>query len=174
MPTLHACPLSRLHETVAATGASHLVTLATIGTVMERPASIDPARHLTLGVSDISAPMVDHVLPAEAHVRALLDFLREWDREHPLVIHCYAGISRSTAALYTAVCALRPDRDEGEVAGALRRLSPPATPNRLIVEIADGLLGRDGRMIAAIAGIGRGAEAYEGTPFTLPLASTSW
>ncbi|MCE4225799.1 protein tyrosine phosphatase [Methylobacterium sp. C25] len=170
MPSLHACPLSRLPETVAATGASHLVTLATMGSRVERPDSIDPGRHLTLGVSDISAPMADHVLPAEAHVCALLDFVRSWDRERPLVIHCYAGISRSTAAIYSAVCALRPDRDEADVAQELRRLSPSATPNRLIVEIADGLLGRDGRMIAAIADIGRGAEAYEGVPFGVSLA----
>jgi predicted protein tyrosine phosphatase len=85
------------------------------------------------------------------------------------VIHCYAGISRSTAALYIAACALQPERDEGALASDLRRASPSATPNRLLVEIADGLLGREGRMIAAIAGIGRGAEAYEGTPFHLAL-----
>ncbi|GLS44176.1 tyrosine phosphatase family protein [Methylobacterium brachythecii] len=169
MPSLYACPLSRLPETVAATGASHLVTLATMGTRVKRPPSIDPVRHLTLGVSDISAPMADHVLPAEAHVRALLDFVQAWDRDRPLVIHCYAGISRSTAAIYGAVCALSPDRGEKAIAQELRRRSPSATPNRLIVEIADGMLGRDGRMIAAIAGIGRGAEAYEGVPFAMSL-----
>lgn len=36
--------------------------------------------------------------------------------------------------------------------------------------IADRMLDRDGRMVAAIARIGRGADAFEGTPFTLALA----
>lgn len=169
MPTLHACSLSRLSETVAATGASHLVTLFTAGTTVRRPAAIEAERHLVLGVSDISAPQADHILPAETHVRELLDFVHGWDRSRPLLIHCYAGISRSTAALYIAACVLQPARSEAGIASDLRRASPSATPNRLLVEIADGLLGRGGRMISGIAGIGRGAEAYEGMPFHLGL-----
>ncbi|MFZ0528573.1 MAG: protein tyrosine phosphatase, partial [Xanthobacteraceae bacterium] len=55
------------------------------------------------------------------------------------------------------------------IAQALRRASPTATPNRRIVSIADRLLGRDGRMIAAIETIGRGALAAEATPFRLDL-----
>lgn len=169
MPTLHVCPLSRLPETVEATGASHLLTLVTVGMPVERPASIQPASHATIGVSDIAAPQAGHVLPGDEHVAALLAFIRAWPREKPLVIHCYAGISRSPAAAYIAACALAPERDEGEIADALRAAAPSATPNRLFVEIADRLLGREGRMVAAIERIGRGAEAFEGTPFVLAL-----
>ena len=66
--------------------------------------------------------------PGEGHVRALLDFARSWDRRAPLVIHCFAGISRSTAAAYSVAAALAPKRDEAELAATLRRLSPSATP----------------------------------------------
>ena len=170
MPTLHVCPLSRLPETVAATGASHVLTLVNVGTALERPAPIAAENHATVGVSDIAVPMDGHVLPADAHVAAILAFVRGWPREKPLVIHCYAGISRSTAAAYIAACALAPERDEGTVADALRAASPSATPNRLFVQIADRMLGREGRMVAAIGRIGRGAEAFEGTPFRLALA----
>ncbi|MBD8907587.1 tyrosine phosphatase family protein [Methylorubrum zatmanii] len=169
MPTIHICPLSRLAETVAACDASHLVTLATLGSVVARPASIRPEHHLRVGFSDITAPREGHLPPGEEHVRAVLDFVGAWPAERPLVMHCYAGISRSTAAAYAAACALRPDRDEDALAEELRRLAPSATPNRLFVEIADRLLGREGRMSAAIARIGRGAEAFEGTPFRLTL-----
>jgi predicted protein tyrosine phosphatase len=113
--------------------------------------------------------MDGHLPPGEAHVRAVLDFVAAWPRERPMVIHCYAGISRSTAAAYAIACALRPSASEAELAQELRRLAPSATPNRLFVEIADRLLGRAGRMSAAIAGIGRGAEAFEGTPFRIAL-----
>jgi predicted protein tyrosine phosphatase len=170
MPSLHVCPLSRLPETVAACGASHLVTLATLGSTVERPAAIRPEHHLRVGFSDIVAPLEGHLPPGEAHVRSVLDFVSAWPRERPMVIHCYAGISRSTAAAYAVACALRPSVEEADLAQELRRLAPSATPNRLFVEIADRLLGRGGRMSAAIAGIGRGAEAFEGTPFHITLS----
>ena len=50
--------------------------------------------------------------PAAAHINTTLDFVRRWDRRAPLVVHCFAGISRSTATAFMAVCALNPERDE--------------------------------------------------------------
>ncbi|MFA6967171.1 tyrosine phosphatase family protein [Bosea sp. (in: a-proteobacteria)] len=170
MPTLHVSPLSKLHDTVRAVRPSHLVTLINVGTVVERPSGITEANHLFLGMSDISAPMDGHVVPAEAHVERFLAFIREWDRAAPLVIHCWAGISRSTAAAYIAACALGPNRDEAEIAEDLRLVSPSATPNARLVAIADCMLRRDGRMSTAIERIGRGADAFEGAPFSLRLA----
>jgi predicted protein tyrosine phosphatase len=82
-----------------------------------------------------------------------------------MLIHCWAGISRSTAAAFTAMCLFRPDEDESELARELRLSSPSATPNRLIVSFTDQILGRGGRMVQAVESIGRGAEAFEGTPF---------
>ena len=107
--------------------------------------------------------------PADHHVETLLAFARAWDRRAPLLIHCFAGVSRSTAAAYTVAAALSPKRDEAELAATLRRLSPSATPNIRIVTIADRLLGREGRMVRAVESIGRGVEAYEGEPFRLAV-----
>ena len=95
--------------------------------------------------------------------------MRGWDRRAPLVVHCYMGISRSTASAFASVCALNPHRDEGSIARALRRASPTATPNIRIVSLADRLLGREGRMVAAIETIGRGTLAAEAAPFRLDL-----
>lgn len=169
MPTLHVSPLSRLDETVAAVRARHLVTLINVGTTVVRPAGITPERHLFLGMSDISQAHDGHVLAGQEHMARLLAFLRDWDRDAPMVIHCWAGISRSTAAAYIAACALEPERDEEEVAEALRAAAPSATPNARLVALADAALGRRGRMIGAIERIGRGADAFEGTPFAMPL-----
>ena len=85
------------------------------------------------------------------------------------MIHCWAGISRSTAGGYIAACALMPHLDEAFLARELRQRSPSATPNGRLVALADGILGREGRMIAAIKAIGRGRDAFEGAPFVLPL-----
>ena len=170
MPTLHVCPLSRLHHTVAETRASHVITLINVGSAVERPATILADNHLVIGISDIVEPLDVHVLPDSEHIERLLAFVRAWGRESPLVFHCWAGISRSTAGAYIAACALAPERDEGEIARALRHASPSATPNARLVALADDLLGRGGRMVDAVRAIGRGAEAMEGTPFMLQLS----
>ena len=170
MPEIHVSSLARLHETVTRTNASHVVTLINAATVVERPAVITPDRHLFIGVSDITAPIDGHIMPSEAHVHTVLDFVQQWDRMHPIVIHCWAGISRSTAAAFITACALFPHQDEQRIARRLRQASASATPNPVLVSAADQILKRQGRMVSAIQSIGRGADAFEGTPFHLPLA----
>ena len=172
MPLIAVCPLSRLNETVEAHDASHVVTLINAATTVPRPSSIPQERHLFVGVSDIVDPLDGHIYPAEKHVARLLAFVTDWGaaRERALVIHCWAGVSRSTAAAYITACALTPARCEREAARALRAASPTATPNARLVALADAMLGRDGRMVEAVAAIGRGADAFEGRPFMLALA----
>jgi predicted protein tyrosine phosphatase len=166
---IHVCSLARLHETVEDTGARHVVSLIGDEAAVERPTAVEAENHLWLRLHDISAPLDGYIMPEEEHVGDLLSFVRRWDRRAPLVVHCYAGISRSTASAFACVCALNPHRDEESIALALRSASPTATPNIRIVSLADRLLGRDGRMVAAIETIGRGIVATEGTPFRLDL-----
>ncbi|TBW34419.1 tyrosine protein phosphatase [Siculibacillus lacustris] len=169
MSSLHVCSLSRLAETVEAAGASHLATLINEGTPVVRPPSIREADHLVLGFNDIVEEIAGLKPPAESDVERFLAFVDAWDRTRPMVIHCWAGISRSTAGAFIAACRLMPARDEAHIARELREKSPSATPNARLVRIADQLMARDGRMIAAVAAIGRGADAFEGRPFELPL-----
>jgi predicted protein tyrosine phosphatase len=166
---IHVCSLSRLHRTVDETGARHVVTLLRDLHLVTRPQSIDEDKHLLLGMDDIPEPADGMVAPCEDHVQRLIAFTRGWDRATPLVVHCYAGISRSTAGAFVTACALNPGRPELQIANELRRCSNTASPNRRIVSIADHLLGRNGRMIGAIEAIGPGAAAYEGVPFQLTL-----
>ena len=167
---IHVCSLARLHPTVEETGARHVVSLLKDIELVRRPAAISNGNHLLLRMDDISVPLDGYTAPGDEHVVELLEFMGNWDRAAPLVMHCYAGISRSTAGAYVSVCALNPHRDEAMIAQELRRLSPTATPNIRIVAIADRMLGRNGRMVAAIEAIGRGAECHEGHPFRLDLA----
>lgn len=166
---IHVCSLARLHETVEETGASHVVTLLRDMELLRLPRGIVRANHLVLRIDDVTMPVEGYTPPAEEHVIELLNFVRNWDRNAPVIMHCYAGISRSSAAAYVSVCALNPHRDEGAVALELRRASPIATPNIRLVSVADALLGRDGRMVAAVEAIGRGETATEGVPFRLEL-----
>jgi predicted protein tyrosine phosphatase len=166
---IHVCSLARLHETVDDTGARHVVTLLGDEDRLLRPSSVPAENHLWLRLHDITLPMDGYIPPQTEHVERLVTFVRTWDRAAPMVVHCYAGISRSTAAAFVSVCALNPQRDEMKIAEALRRASPTALPNIRIVRLADSLLERDGRMVTAIEAIGRGEPAGEGEPFRLDL-----
>lgn len=169
MTRIDVCPLSRVHEVVAVSGAGALVSLLSPDHPMTRPEAIPPERHLALGLSDIVAPLDGHVLAQQSQVESLLAFFHDWDRARPLVIHCYAGVSRSTAAGFIALCTLTP-KPEIAIARELRRLSPSATPNRHLVSLADTLLSRKGRMTAAVEAIGRGRDCFEGEVFCMETA----
>jgi len=166
---IHVCSLARLHNTVTDTGARHIVTLLRIVDRVQRPDTIETNNHLILGMDDITEPLEGYTHPGEEHVSQLIEFVQGWDRRTPMVIHCYAGISRSTAGAFVAACALNPKRDEAKIAQAIRDGSATATPNIRIVTLADQLLGRRGRMIGAIQAIGSGRSAMEGDPFRLDL-----
>jgi len=166
---IHVCSLARLHDTVAETGASHMVTLLRLIDRVERPHSIAAANHLVLGMDDIAMPTDGYTHPAEEHVYELIEFVQRWDRRAPLLLHCYAGISRSTAGAFITACALNPRREEAAIAQIIRQSSTTAMPNIMLVGHADRILGRRGRMIAAIEALGPGLPATEGEPFRLEL-----
>jgi predicted protein tyrosine phosphatase len=166
---LHVCSLARLHQTVADTGAGHVVTLLKETDRVERPERVAVERHLILGMDDVALPLPGYLAPANEHVSRLITFVRGWDRTAPMVIHCYAGISRSTAGAFVTACALNPQRDELAIARQIRQASSTAMPNPRIVALADRLLDRGGRMVAAIEAIGPGLPALEGDPFRVEL-----
>ena len=166
---LHVFSLAALPDTVRATGASHVLTVMANVDQVQRPASVLPANHLKVSMDDITEQMDGFVAPNETHIERVLTFVRSWDRRAPMVVHCYAGISRSTASAFATVCALNPHRDEMAIARLIRDASPIAAPNRLIVSLADKALGRDGRMLRALDAMGPGSMSVEGRPFRIDL-----
>jgi predicted protein tyrosine phosphatase len=166
---IHVCSLAALPSTVKATGASHVLTVMANVAQVQRPESVLAANHLKVQMDDITEQLEGFVAPTETHVEQVLTFVRGWDRQAPLVIHCYAGISRSTASAFAAVCALNPHREEITIARQIRSASAIASPNRLIVSLADKALGRDGRMLRALDEMGPGSMTTEGRPFRIDL-----
>jgi predicted protein tyrosine phosphatase len=165
--SIYVAPLSQVSSTIEGARVSHLVTLINGDTLVPTPPSITPDRHLRLDMNDICEPADGLVLPCEEHVAELVQFALDWDRKAPLLIHCWAGISRSTAAAFITLCALNPGADEFGLARALRRASATAYPNRRLVTLGDEVLSRSGRMIRAVEKIGRGEFAEEGQVFSL-------
>lgn len=166
---LHVCSLAALSDTVRATGASHVLTVMANVDQVQRPPSVLPANHLKVSMDDIIEQMDGFVAPNETHIERVLTFVRGWDRRAPMVVHCYAGISRSTASAFATVCALNPHRDEMSIARLIREASPIAAHNRLIVSLADKALGREGRMLRALDAMGPGSMSVEGRPFHIDL-----
>jgi predicted protein tyrosine phosphatase len=165
--SIHVCPLSALSDVVSRCNASHLMTCLQDEIIVDTPQLVTPDKHLRLLVHDISEPLAGCVAPDEKHIERLLEFALAWGGEGPMVVHCWAGISRSTAAAFTALCAINPDASERQIATRLRQASPTAYPNRLMIRLADDALGRKGRMVDAVESIGRGAIASEAVPFSL-------
>ncbi len=167
MPAIYVCSLSKLEATVIRSKASHIATLISEETPVRRPGGVKAQNHLILSFHDISTPMEGMTLPGEDHIDQFLCFVQDWNRAAPLVVHCWAGVSRSTAGAMIALCALRTDLDEDDIAGRIRAGSPQATPNSRMIAIADRQLARDGRLVRAAERIGRGQDALEGTVFSL-------
>lgn len=166
---IHVCSLAALPATVEATGARHILTVMGNVSKVARPASVPEKNHLLISMDDITEPAEGFVVPSDKHIEQALAFIRGWDRAAPLVIHCYAGISRSTASAFMAACALNPSRDESSIARQIREASPTAYPNRLIVALADRVLGREGRMVRALDDMGPGNMSIEGRPFRVDI-----
>jgi predicted protein tyrosine phosphatase len=169
MPHLLVSPLSSLSDALDSHRPSHLISLLSPEHMIETPPGFPAGRHLKLGVNDIVDPAAGTAPPAREHIDALLKFSRSWDAGQPLLIHCWAGISRSMASAFAILCdRLGPGR-EWEIAQAMRRRAPHAYPNRLLVQHADEALRRDGQMIAAVEGMGPSLKVEEGVTTLLPL-----
>jgi predicted protein tyrosine phosphatase len=116
-----------------------------------------PHRRIALRFHDIIDPMPGRILPTRDDVIRLLAFgreLSEADACH-LLVHCHAGVSRSTAATALILAQARPERPAREVLGAVSRIRPRAWPNLRILEFGDDLLGRRGEFATAVGAVYR-------------------
>jgi predicted protein tyrosine phosphatase len=163
--SVHVCALRHIPEVMARTGASHLISAINADLAPATPVGLAVDRHLKLDMHDIIEMQPGATAPAEEHVGQLIEFVQSWDRQAPLLIHCYAGLSRSTASAFITLCALNPQAPEKSIALALRRASDTAVPNRRFVGLADAFLNREGRMLAALDCMGPNRIAVECVPF---------
>lgn len=170
MPAIYVCPKSQVADAARQLRPSHLITLLDPTDDMPTPDEVLGNCHLKLGLHDIDVARPEFVAPDEMHVRELIAFAKQWDRRRPMLVHCWAGISRSTASAYTIACMLDNPGREHDIAMLLRQRAAHAQPNMRIVAIADALLSRGGRMVEAVDAMGPGRIVFEGELFSLPVA----
>ena len=168
--TLIVCGLAEVPAIIAARAPSHMITLLDAASMIETPAGLPPAHHLRLSVNDIAQPTEGLILPSADLVHQLLAFGRAWDASAPMIVHCWAGISRSSASAFILACDRNPDADERLIAMRMRRAAKHAYPNRKIIALADDILGRGGRMVDAVEAMGDYEYSGYGVPFDFAAA----
>jgi len=165
---IHICSLANLVETVEQTSARYVISSINPWSIPATPPGVEDGHHLRIAINDIERPHGTLVHPEPHHIDHLFSFAQRWNRDGPLVVHCLAGISRSSASAFIVACTLNETTPEQTIANALRQASLVAHPNRLMVEHADTLLNRNGRMIAAIKALSPGAATMEAETYSIP------
>jgi predicted protein tyrosine phosphatase len=136
-------------------GVSHVLSILDPG-MPEPPAFGSYGEHerLELRFHDIIEERAGMIAPQRADVERVLQFGRDLLAEPRtsahLLVHCYAGISRSTASMILMLTQARPDRPAAEAMAQVRGIRPQAWPNLRIIEMGDALLGRNGEIVSAV------------------------
>jgi predicted protein tyrosine phosphatase len=108
---------------------------------------------LELRFDDIIEPTAGKILPGPAEVSQILAFGRDLMAEPKpaahLLVHCHAGISRSTAAMALLLAQAMPDTPADAILGLVHGIREKAWPNLRLIEIGDAMLGRHGTLIVA-------------------------
>jgi predicted protein tyrosine phosphatase len=100
----------------------------------------------------VLAPQPEHVAGLLAFGRTLLE---EPEPGAHLLVHCHAGISRSTASMILIVAQAQPGVPAAEIAQEIFRMRPKAWPNLRIIEMGDAMLERRGEIVEAVTAIYR-------------------
>jgi predicted protein tyrosine phosphatase len=156
-PRITICGISELGEHSAA-GVTHVLSI--LGPNSPDPpefAAFAPHRRLILRFHDIIEPQPDQIAPTRQDVERLLVFGREVSEtpEAHLLVHCRAGVSRSTAAAALILMQAHPEWPASAALDAVIAVRPRAWPNLLILEFGDAVLGRNGEIVVAAGAIYR-------------------
>jgi predicted protein tyrosine phosphatase len=130
-------------------GVSHVLSILDPGWPAPEFGRYGEHARLELRFNDVIEPDAPGEPPSPQHVAQVLEFgagLREDDH---LLVHCHAGVSRSTAAMALILAEARRDRPASEAMAEVVRIRKQAWPNLRMIEFGDRILGRNGELIAA-------------------------
>ena len=151
MPVLTVCGVAELAEH-SGRSVTHVVTLLDPGS--PEPAGLAgfaPHRRHIIHFHDILVPRPGQPGPTEAIVAGLLQLGRDVERRHGhLLVHCHAGVSRSTATMLMLMAQANPDQPADHLFERLVAIRPQAWPNSVMVGFADSQLGRAGALTMAL------------------------
>ena len=100
--TIYVSNLSDLETHTRAVRPERLISIIQPELQPPTPAGVAPQRHLRVPVHDVSEPAFESILPERRHVETIVAFLRDWSADDSLMVHCFAGVSRSSAVALIA------------------------------------------------------------------------
>ena len=106
--TIYVSNLSDLETHTRAVRPERLISIIQPELQPPTPAGVAPQRHLRVPVHDVSEPAFESILPERRHVETIVAFLRDWSADDSLMVHCLAGVSRSSAVALIHVVSGRP------------------------------------------------------------------
>ncbi len=141
-------------------GASHVLSILDPAVpVPEAFGSFGEHEKLELRFDDIIEDTYGLIAPQPEDVAALLAFGRDLMAEPKpsahLLVHCHAGISRSTAAMALIMAQAMPHEPAASIIGMVHAIREKAWPNLRIIELGDAMLGRHGSLVAATSALHR-------------------
>ena len=145
------CGLEEL-EGHCATNATHVLSILDPAyPVPEAFGQYGEHARLELRFLDIVDETPGQLMPGPDHVEQVLAFGRAVQAEPgaSLLVHCHAGISRSTASLVLILAQAMPDVAAADVVAAVHAIREKAWPNIRMIELGDAMLGRGGSLVAA-------------------------
>lgn len=95
---------------------------------------------------DIDGPTVGYVHPTMDDLLAILEWSKDFTDEDRILIHCLAGISRSTAIAIGIL--IQHGMGFAEAFECVKTIRPILLPNRLLIEYIDQHFRLDGALIA--------------------------
>lgn len=108
---------------------------------------------LELRFHDIIEETPGLLAPQPGHVGQILGFGRDLLAEPAgmarLLVHCHAGISRSTASMVLILALAMPEQPAQAILERVHSIREKAWPNLRMIEMGDALLGRRGTLVQA-------------------------
>lgn len=165
MTSIIVCPLHDVEAVIRIRQPSHIISLLSPSAAATEFDGFTGQR-LELRFNDISEEREGLTAPSSEHVERILGFADGAEGSDPVLIHCWAGVSRSTAAALIVATQRNPE-GAYSIANHLRNAAPYATPNSLMIAHADRILKQSGKLVDAAKSIGRGSDTSWGAVFEI-------
>ena len=141
--------LERAQEAYRRFAPTHIISILSEDEPRPHFDDLDPSSHLQLYVDCETGPAAYNAT-ARQRTELIISRFQSWDVSNKILVHCAKGVSRSMAAAYILLCMAHPDRSESAIARQIRASAPHADPCLFMIDHADEILNRDGRMFDAI------------------------
>jgi predicted protein tyrosine phosphatase len=132
-----------LQRTIETFKPTHVVSMIT---AMEPPVGVP--HHLQIRVDDVPSEMPGYVHPQMSHLQTVLAFTADLVETDRVLIHCFAGISRSTAIAIAILIQHGMRYDEAFI--HVHSIRPILMPNQAFIRLTDEHFKLGGKLVELV------------------------